>query len=32
MYKVAAVDFKKSFYGQLKKAECGADPERTRLK
>jgi formate dehydrogenase major subunit len=30
-FKVVAVDFKKSFYGLLKKAECGADPERTRL-
>ena len=30
-YKVVAVDFKKSFYGQLKKAECIADAERRRI-
>jgi len=30
-FKVVAVDFKKSFYGMLKKEECGADRERTRL-
>ncbi len=30
-YKVVAVDFEKSFYKQLKKAECIVDPERTSI-